>query len=125
MQLTLTLHPRYGEAAEVLRGYGPDAVWLEFADGQVTIVPRTWTSLVPRATPMSVRDHPVRLAPSAATKLARWIAARRTPRGEKLAAPIEPGDKAAQECPLARAHLLTRPGRPPDARDSRDGRIAK
>jgi hypothetical protein len=71
-------------------------VWIEFADGQVTIVPRTWTSLVPRAAPMSVNDRPVRLAPDAAMKLARWITARCAP-GEKLAAPIEPEDKAARD----------------------------
>jgi len=81
----------------MLRGYGPDAVWLEFADGQLTIVPRTWTSLVPCATPMSVRDQPVRLAPDAATKLAKWIAARRARRGEKLDARIKSGDKAAED----------------------------
>ena len=78
MHLTLTIHPRCGDPVEVLRRFGPDAVWIEFADGQVTIVPRTWTSLVPRAAPMSVNDRPVRLAPDAAIKLARWITARCT-----------------------------------------------
>jgi hypothetical protein len=97
VQLTLVVHPRCGEPAEVLRRYGPDAVWLEFADGQVTIVPRTWTSLLPQSTPLRVDDQPVRLAPDAAVKLASWIAARRALRGKKLDAPIEPGEKAAQD----------------------------
>ena len=72
-------------------------MWLEFADGQLTIVPKTWTSLVPRAAPLTVRGQPVLISPDAATKLAMWIAARRTPLGKKLAVPIEPGDKAAQD----------------------------
>jgi hypothetical protein len=97
VELTLAVHPRFGESAQLLRRYGPDAVWLEFADGQVMIVPRSWTSLVPQSTPLRVDDQPARLAPDAAMKLASWIAARRAPRGQKLDAPIESGEKAVQD----------------------------
>ena len=36
------MHPRCGELAELLRRHGPDAAWIELADGYVTIVPRGW-----------------------------------------------------------------------------------
>jgi hypothetical protein len=46
---------------------------------------------------MRVGEKPVRLAPDAAMKLASGIAARGAPRGKKLDASIEPGEKAAQD----------------------------
>jgi hypothetical protein len=96
VQLTLPVHPRYGELAELLRRFGPDAVWLAFADGHVTIVPRSWTSLVPSAPPILVGKRPVHVAPEAAVQLAKWIAVRCGPGGEKLDTSIEAGDTAAE-----------------------------
>ena len=65
----MPVHPRCGEPAELLRRHGPDAVWLEFADGHVTIVPRSWTSLVPSQPPIYVGKRPVRLTPDAAARV--------------------------------------------------------
>ena len=66
MQLTLAVHPRCGEPAELLRRHGPDSVWIEFKDRYVTIVPRAWTSLVPSQAPLRVGKRPVHLSPDAA-----------------------------------------------------------
>jgi hypothetical protein len=97
VQLTLAVHPRCGELAELLRKHGPDAVWIELAGRYVTIVPRGWTSLVPRQPPICVRKQPVHLAPAAAVQLAKWIAARcASPPGEKLDARIDSGDTAPE-----------------------------
>jgi hypothetical protein len=97
VRITLAVHPRYGEEAQVLRGYGPDAVWLEWQDGQITIVPKSWTSLVPRPGPLRVRGRPVRLSPDVAKTLALWVEARRlerrAPSRRKVAAAIIPTDK--------------------------------
>jgi hypothetical protein len=92
----LPVHPRCDEPADLLRRFGPDAVWLEFADGSVTIVPKTWTSLVPRSSPLVVGKQLVRLAPAAAAALAAWIAARRESLCGKLDTSIEAGDTAAE-----------------------------
>ena len=62
---------------------------------RVTIVPRGWTSLVPRQPPLRVRKQLVHVAPAAAVQLARWITARAVAR-EKLDTSIESGDMAAK-----------------------------
>ena len=83
VHITLAVHPRYGQEAQVLRAHGPDAVCLEYCDEQVTIVPKAWTSLVPRAAPLAVGGTPVRLCPEATKKLAEWVRARAKRAGKK------------------------------------------
>jgi hypothetical protein len=74
-----------------MRRFGPDSVWLEFHDHRITIVPRSWTSLVPRASPLVMGERPVRLAPRVAHELALWVAAQR-PVDQKLDTTIQ-GDQ--------------------------------
>ena len=90
--LSLAVHPWHGEDVRIVRDCSVGTVWIERelekdgAVGEVRIVPRTWTSLVPRAAPLLVDGKPVRLDPEAVLELARWIAAQAS--GEKVALPI-------------------------------------
>jgi hypothetical protein len=48
----------------------------EDVDGREWIIPLAWTSLRPRAAPLTHNGVPVRLAPDAVLALAAWVAAR-------------------------------------------------
>jgi hypothetical protein len=56
-----------------------DAVWVEHDEGDLRIIPVSWTSLHPRVTLPGIDGRELRLAPETALALARWVAARRTP----------------------------------------------
>ena len=75
--ITLAVHPWWGESVSVLRIYGRSAVWVEREDGDVRIVPISWTALVPRLDVAGTDGRKGRLSPGAALALSRWIEARR------------------------------------------------
>jgi hypothetical protein len=70
------VHPWHGQVVTILRS-GSDAVWVEREFGEVRIIPISWTSLRKQLTSRHLADRGVRLAPDAALRLARWVAARR------------------------------------------------
>jgi hypothetical protein len=74
--VTLLVHPRYGEEIVVLSTYGRGAVWAETSDGGLRLLPIAWTSLHPRGEPLAFGAQPVRLAPEALLELAGWVVAR-------------------------------------------------
>lgn len=61
----------------VVRRHGDDAVWVEREDGDLRIVPVSWTALVPRASLVGSDGQGGRLAPQAALELSRWVVARK------------------------------------------------
>ena len=56
---------------------GSDAVWVERDEGDVRIIPVSWTSLRPRVKLPCIDGREVRLAPKTVLELAKWVAARR------------------------------------------------
>jgi hypothetical protein len=96
--ITLDVHPRHGETVSIGRGYGPDSVWVELADGRLTVLPKRWTSLVPRPRAQTVGGTAVRLDLEAARALAAWVAARREPQGGQVRK-VDPGsDPGEKDC---------------------------
>jgi hypothetical protein len=69
-------HPLYGERVEVVARYGRHALRVEQPDGQLRLLPVTWTDRVPRPAALAVQGRPVRLAPEALRELGAWVAAR-------------------------------------------------
>jgi hypothetical protein len=57
---------------------GSDAVWVEHDEGDLRIIPVSWTSLRPRVTLPGIDGREIRLALETALELAKWVAARRT-----------------------------------------------
>jgi len=74
--IRLPVHPLYGEQVEVVERYGRHALRVEQPDGQLRLLPVTWTDLVPRQAALAVKGRPVRLAPEALRELGAWVAAR-------------------------------------------------
>jgi hypothetical protein len=56
---------------------GDDAVWVEREDGDLRIVPVSWTALVPRASLVDAHGDGARLSPEAAFELSKWVLARK------------------------------------------------
>ena len=75
--IVLKVHPWCGQTVDVVRGFGDDAVWIERQDGDLRIVPLSWTALQPRGSELMVGSRPVHLAPQGLGALARWVEARR------------------------------------------------
>jgi hypothetical protein len=69
-------HPLYGERVEVVARYGRHALRVEQPDGQLRLLPVTWTDRVPRPAALAVQGRPVRLAPEALRELGAWVADR-------------------------------------------------
>jgi len=94
IRITLEVHPWFGREALVLGSRGDDAVWAELPDGRTCHLPIAWTDHRPRPAPLGLSGQPVRLDPTGALQLARWIAARRDRR--KLDSP-DPEDQKARD----------------------------
>jgi hypothetical protein len=72
----LPVHPLHGQRVEIVACHGRHAVRVEQPDGQLRLLPITWTDLVPWPEAMAIRGRPVRLAPKAVGELTAWVAAR-------------------------------------------------
>jgi hypothetical protein len=75
-QVTLSIHPRFGQTIVILRRYGPSSVWAEYSDGELTILPRAWTSLVPRLSDARLGERTVKLTIDVMLELTGWVDAR-------------------------------------------------
>lgn len=85
------MHPRNGEEITVLKSHGPDALWVEMADGMRRIVPVGWTDWRPQPAALQLGGDPVRLAPEAMKALSAWVAGRRAEAdGKKVGPPPDP-----------------------------------
>lgn len=84
--IQLPVHPLYRERVEIVGRYGRHALRVEQSDGQLRLLPVTWTDLVPRPAALALRGRLVRLAPDALRELGAWVAVRISRRGapEKL-----------------------------------------
>ena len=82
------MHPRFGEEVAV-SPHGRHSVWAETRDGRHSLLPLQWTTLHPRAEPLSKGGRGVRLDPESLRELSVWVVARSSvaqPRdGKKLA----------------------------------------
>jgi hypothetical protein len=87
-KVTLAVHPRFGEEVAV-SPHGRHSVWAETPDGRHSLLPLRWTTLHPRAEPLSKDGRAVRLAPESLRELSAWVVARtfaaRSCDGKKLA----------------------------------------
>jgi hypothetical protein len=61
---------------EVLRSHGSSGVWIERANGERRLIPKSWTSLVPHVPCQLSNGQTIRLGPENALELATWVAAR-------------------------------------------------
>ena len=75
-KVALAVHPRFGEEVAVVSAHGRNAVQVETFDEQLMFLPLAWTTLRPRAEPLTVSGCAVRLDPDALRELATWVAAR-------------------------------------------------
>lgn len=75
--ITLSVHPWFGETVSVLRGHGQDAVWVEREDGDLRIIPASWTALVPRTKLVGSDGYSGHLSLDASLELSKWVLARR------------------------------------------------
>jgi hypothetical protein len=85
--ITLAVHPWCGETVTVLRGYGLGKLWVERPNGELRIVPASWTALHPRSEVPVMCGREVRLSTDGVRELARWVRARRVRAGRE----IDPG----------------------------------
>jgi len=74
--INLAVHPWCGETVVVLRGYGRDGLWVERENGELRIVPASWTALRPRPEVCVMRGREARLSTEGVRELARWVRAR-------------------------------------------------
>lgn len=61
----------------MLRVYGRHTVWVERENGDVRVVPISWTALVPRVDLIDPGGGKGRLSPRAALDLSKWVEVRR------------------------------------------------
>jgi hypothetical protein len=73
--VTLAVHPRFGEEVAV-SPHGRHTVWAETLDGRHSLLPLQWTTLHPRAEPLSKGGRAVRLSSEALCELSIWVVAR-------------------------------------------------
>jgi hypothetical protein len=74
--IRLPVHPLYGEQVEVIESHGRYGLRVEQPDGQLRLIPVSWTDRAPRPAARVVHGRPVRLAPEALRELVAWVGAR-------------------------------------------------
>jgi hypothetical protein len=74
--ITCPVHPWVTEEV-ILISEQKDKVWIENENGEMRILPKNWTSLLPQMDPPRIDDHLVRLDLSRILELSKWIESRK------------------------------------------------